>query len=96
VTRYFFHVHNGPFGHIDTVGEELADLHAAWSEAPRYTGEVVRDIDGGLQPDFEWRLDVTDREGLPFYRIVVVPPLKRGGTVASSQRQRCHWVIFRT
>jgi hypothetical protein len=71
VTRYFFHVHDGPFGHIDRVGEELPDRHTAWREAIRYAGEVIRDLDGRLEPATEWRLDVTDREGHPIYRIVV-------------------------
>jgi uncharacterized protein DUF6894 len=71
VTRYFFHVYDGAFGHIDTVGEEFPDRHAAWSEATRYAGEVIRDIDGRLQPDVEWRLDVTDEKGWALYRIVV-------------------------
>jgi hypothetical protein len=71
MTRYFFHVHDGPFAHTDMVGEEFADGHAAWSEATRYAGEIIRDVDGRLQPDTEWRLDVTDQQGQPLYRIVV-------------------------
>lgn len=71
MTRYFFHVHDGPHEHIDKMGEELPDRRAAWNEATRYTGEAIRDIDGKLQPDVDWSLDVTDYEGQPVYRIVV-------------------------
>jgi len=33
MTRYFFHVHDGPHEHIDKLGEELPDRRAAWNEA---------------------------------------------------------------
>jgi len=47
--RYFFHVyHEQP--EIDQEGEELPDKHAAWKEATVMAGEILKDLDGKLQP----------------------------------------------
>jgi uncharacterized protein DUF6894 len=64
--RYFFHVHhNEP--QIDYEGEELPDKHAAWKEATVMAGEILKDLDGKLQPGREWRLEVTDEFANPLY-----------------------------
>jgi hypothetical protein len=77
LTRYFFHVHHGPFAHIDAVGEKLLDRRAASNEATKYAGEVIREIDGRLRPDADWHLDVTDQKGRSVYRIVVSAKLAK-------------------
>jgi len=57
--RFFFHIfHHG--AEIDDVGEELVDRHAAWQEATVTAGQILQDLDGRLQPDREWRMEVTD------------------------------------
>lgn len=58
--RYFFNVHSGADRHIDEVGEELPDKHAAWHEATTSAGESIKDLDGKLQPGTKWRMEVLD------------------------------------
>lgn len=57
--RYFFHVHHDR-SHIDREGEELPDRHAAWKEATVTAGQILQTLDGQLQPDREWRMEVAD------------------------------------
>jgi hypothetical protein len=68
--RYFFNVHHER-SNIDAEGEELPDKHAAWREATIVAGETIREMDGGLQPGREWRLEVTDEFANPLYIIHV-------------------------
>jgi hypothetical protein len=42
----------------DEVGQELPDRDAAWDVATRYAGDSLRDLDGGLRPGADWRLEV--------------------------------------
>jgi hypothetical protein len=58
--RYYFDIHEGRQNHTDELGEELADRHAAWTEATRYAGEALKDVDGKLKPGEVWQLDVRD------------------------------------
>lgn len=46
---------------VEEVDFELKDDDEAWSQAVTYIGELLRDIDGGLPHQTEWRLLV--REG---------------------------------
>ncbi|MBR0750932.1 tRNA 5-methylaminomethyl-2-thiouridine synthase [Bradyrhizobium jicamae] len=67
MTRYFFHISNGqPFS--DPGGEELADDHAAWTEALR----TVRDVEAtlSLEQAPRWSLEVK-RGATPIFRIDV-------------------------
>ncbi len=57
--RYFFHVYHER-SDLDHEGEELPDKHAAWKEATVTAGDILRDLDGKLQPGREWRLEVAD------------------------------------
>ena len=41
-------------------GIELGTLRDAWKEATSAAGEILKDIDGSLDPDREWRMDVMD------------------------------------
>jgi hypothetical protein len=62
--RFSFNVRDGAqLSHTDEVGEELADAHAAWALAICYAGEILRDLDGKLEPEAEWRLEVTSESG---------------------------------
>jgi hypothetical protein len=57
--KYFFNIHHD-VSHIDHDGEEFADKYAAWAEATRMAGEIIKDIDGKLRPVHDWKLEVED------------------------------------
>jgi hypothetical protein len=59
MARYFFHTFHDR-AEIDHVGEELPDKHAAWREATRTAGQILQGINGRLEPDREWRMEVMD------------------------------------
>ncbi len=42
------------------VATELPDRHAAWSEAVRAAGDMIRDLGPNFRPGTEWRMDVAD------------------------------------
>lgn len=68
--RYYFpifHKHVQP----DNEGLELADRHAAWEQATKTAGEVLKDIDGNLHLGDEWRLEVEDEFRQPLFAIRV-------------------------
>jgi hypothetical protein len=68
--RYFFNIHHDR-STIDDVGEELPDRHEAWRAATIAAGEIIKEIDGGLVPGRDWRLEVTDEFWEPLYVIRV-------------------------
>jgi len=41
----------------------LETTRQAWQEATRAAGEILRELDGSLEPHREWRMDVSDEEG---------------------------------
>jgi hypothetical protein len=47
--------------------EELPDKHAAWEEATVTAGQILQGLDGKLQPDREWRMEVMDEFQNPLY-----------------------------
>ena len=55
--RYFFPIRHRNL-EPDRDGSEFPDDRAAWGEATRTLGEILRDIDGQLQPGPEWRMEV--------------------------------------
>jgi hypothetical protein len=65
---YFFNVQNG-FETPDQAGTELPDKHAAWAEATKSCGDLIRNIDGDLRAGREWRMEVTDEFANPIYVI---------------------------
>jgi len=68
MAKFFFHVtHDGP--RIDDVtGVELADRKAAFDEATRTCGEMMKDLDGQMVMGTDWKMVVTDETG-PVYEI---------------------------
>jgi len=42
----------------------LPDQEAAWVEATKSCGEMMRDLDGALQIGPEWRMEVSDDQGV--------------------------------
>jgi hypothetical protein len=61
VPRFHFKTVHGTESHDDPEGMELKDLRAAWKEATKATGEILKQIDGSLEPEREWRMDVHER-----------------------------------
>ena len=68
--HYFFNTFDGR-DFVYSEGEELADKHAAWAEATRTAGEILRDLDGRLKVGSTWRLEVTDQFRNPIFVIHV-------------------------
>ncbi|WOH48235.1 DUF6894 family protein [Bradyrhizobium sp. sBnM-33] len=54
------------------IGIELPDMEAAWNEATRATGEIVRDLDGSLEVGTEWSIQIQDAERKPLRTIKVI------------------------
>ena len=59
MARYFFNIRDGQTP-VDDGGTELPDLYTARKEAIRLCGETLREVDGALGSDSDWRLEVTD------------------------------------
>lgn len=55
---YFVIKHDRKTPEARPSGLELADMDAAWEEATKTTGEIVRDLDGSLMPGSEWSIEV--------------------------------------
>jgi hypothetical protein len=53
----------------DPPGIELPDVGAAWKEATRVTGEIVRDLDGALEVGTEWSIQIQDADRKPLRTI---------------------------
>jgi hypothetical protein len=70
VPRYFFNVLSDS-EHIDPVGEELPDKHAAWKEATVMAGQILQAMDGDFKPGQTWQLEITDEFANPLFRIQV-------------------------
>ncbi|MGY8709277.1 hypothetical protein RAD16_26340 [Bradyrhizobium sp. 18BD] len=55
----------------DDLGQELPDREAAWEVATRYAADSLRDLDGELQPDDDWRLEVQTEDGACIFQISI-------------------------
>ncbi|WP_427024759.1 DUF6894 family protein [Aureimonas ureilytica] len=60
--RYFFHV-SGTVTFVDQVGRDLVDDEEAWSLAITSTGELLRDLDGGMPDQADILTMVTNDDG---------------------------------
>jgi hypothetical protein len=70
--RYFFNIFSGGgIDHRDEVGEELPDRAAAWETATRYAADSLRDLDGKLRIDTDWRLEVVRDDASVVFQITV-------------------------
>jgi hypothetical protein len=63
---YFFDIHHGKTD-IDLHGEDLPDANAAWKEATVIAGDILKNIDGSLTPEHDWRMEVTDEFRNPLF-----------------------------
>ena len=68
--RYHFNVLDGT-AYIDKTGIELASIDDAKREARRYAGNMLSDSARACSPDCEWRVEVTDQNGSPLFRLGV-------------------------
>ncbi len=66
--RYYFHVTHREPRVDDESGLKLADDKAAWDQATRACGEMIREIDGNLSQGTDWCMDVEDEAG-PIFSI---------------------------
>jgi hypothetical protein len=64
---YFLNV-NGTENAEYGDGEDFPDNEAAWHEA--IAGEIFKDV-GAFRPGDDWKLEVTDENGKPVFRIRV-------------------------
>ena len=53
----------------DPDGLDLPDKDAAWAEAVRCCGEVLRELDGNLSRGSEWRMEVINASGQPVFTL---------------------------
>ena len=61
--RYFFNIRDGS-DLPDTTGVELPNLDAAKAQAVRVSAEALRDLGADFWKHGDWRLDVTDAQGV--------------------------------
>ena len=70
--RYFFNIFNGDdIDHRDDVGEDLPSLEAAWETATRFAADSLRDLDGKLRIDADWRLEVVREDTARVFQITI-------------------------
>ena len=67
-SKYFFHIllngsHSG-----QSDGLLFRDKAAAWREASMSCGEIIREMDGKIEPGCNWQMEVADHTGQPIYR----------------------------
>ena len=67
--RYFFHFNRNDKALLDIDALTFLDHQAAWEEATMACGEMIRTIDGHLQPGAGWRMEVADEAGKLIYRL---------------------------
>jgi hypothetical protein len=68
--RYFFHV-RGVEPSTDTEGEDLPDAEATWREATVFAADLLKNMQGRLEPGQEWHLEVTDETGTSIFNIYI-------------------------
>jgi hypothetical protein len=65
--RYFFSLRHTTL-EPDLQGTELPDDQAAWGEAVTMLGEILREVDGKVEPGPEWRVEVA-RENIVIFSL---------------------------
>lgn len=79
--RFYFNVHDGK-SFPDEDGSELRDLRAARETAVRLAGDLLRDHAAAFWTGEEWRMEVTDKQGLILFCLTFVaqdaPTLAKG------------------
>jgi hypothetical protein len=57
----------------ESDGIELESTRKAWKEATKAAGEILKDLDGSLEPHSEWRMDVFDDDGNSLFSLRLIP-----------------------
>ena len=57
---YFFKITLGGNYTDPRDGLYLPDIKAAWEEATMTCGEMIKSLDGSLEPGTEWSIDIQD------------------------------------
>jgi hypothetical protein len=65
--RYYFTVLDGQQSKLKNEGLDLPDKQSAWVEATTACGELLRDLDGRLNPGDAWSMQVKDDAGAELY-----------------------------
>ena len=66
MARYFFNIRGAA---VQSEGIDLSDDKHAWSEGTRLLGEIVKDMDGDLEPGTDWLLEIANEQGQVIYRL---------------------------
>jgi hypothetical protein len=77
--RYYFNTADGHV-EVDEEGQELPNAVAARTEGVRFLGEILRDNPPELWEGGEFRVDVTNADGLLLYSIAVMGVIAPAGT----------------
>jgi Domain of unknown function (DUF6894) len=72
MARYYFNTFDGRTPTFrDELGEELPTREAAWETATRFAAECLRDLDGKLRLNAEWRLEVLADDRSRVFQIII-------------------------
>jgi hypothetical protein len=66
---YFLRVFTNGIERHESDGLQFSSRDDVWEEASASAGEIIRDMNGGLQPGTDWRMDVSDAAGALVYRL---------------------------
>jgi uncharacterized protein DUF6894 len=78
--RYFFNTFDGEkMSYRDQVGEDLPSRAAAWETATRYAADCLRDLDGRLRANVDWRLEVVGENKARVFVITIHADEPAGG-----------------
>lgn len=67
--RYHFSIFVNGKPEAPTASVEFRDLKAARNDAIAACGQMLRDLDGDLPTNSEWRMDVTDAAGATLFSL---------------------------
>ena len=70
---YYFSTIHGNRSNDGDDPIDLPDDNAAWGQATTSFGELLKEIDGGMKPNIEWRLDVKDEAKKLIYSLKLMP-----------------------
>ena len=66
---YFFRTFTNGLERQRSEGLAFASLQDAWQEAAISSGEIIREMDGNIDPGLDWRLEVIGPSGDIIYRL---------------------------
>jgi hypothetical protein len=71
MAKYFFNTFDGEKLQKDDLGEELPSRAAAWEQATRFAADCLRDLDGQLRLNADWRLEVVTENKTRVFQITI-------------------------